>query len=382
MTKDGYYTSGEFAKKANVTLRTIRYYDRQGILKPSKVADNGYRLYTDADFAKLQKILSLKYLGFSLEEIMTMTINDEDQDFIKESIGLQLYLVQKKMEHLKLVEQSLEEMEQKMDNEEEIDWTQMMNLLHVTNLEKGLVEQYKNASNLDIRIGLHQKYSQNLQPWFEWIYEQLNLKEKDEVLELGCGTGLTAIELAKEGHQVLATDLSEDMLNITALKAKDEGVELLTETIDMCDFALSQPVDTILCLTDAINYVLSKKKVQDVFNNVYEGLKYNGTFIFDVNSLYKCNVILDDYHEKNEDEDFFFSWDVESDHKGGITHHIIIDEDGHHVDETHRQKTLPVEEYVKMLKKAGFKSIAYYSDFGEYKEECERIIFVVKKVRD
>lgn len=120
---------------------------------------------------------------------MTMTINDEDQDFIKESIGLQLYLVQKKMEHLKLVEQSLEEMEQKMDNEEEIDWTQMMNLLHVTNLEKGLVEQYKNASNLDIRIGLHQKYSQNPQPWFEWIYEQLNLKEKDEVLELGCGTG-------------------------------------------------------------------------------------------------------------------------------------------------------------------------------------------------
>lgn len=100
-------------KKANVTLRTIRYYDRQGILKPSKVADNGYRLYTDADFAKLQKILSLKYLGFSLEEIMTMTINDEDQDFIKESISLQLYLVQKKMEHLKLVEQSLEEMEQR-----------------------------------------------------------------------------------------------------------------------------------------------------------------------------------------------------------------------------------------------------------------------------
>ena len=105
------------------------------------------------------------------------------------SLSAYSYTLYKKDGTLKLVEQSLEEMEQKMDNEEEIDWTQMMNLLHVTNLEKGLVEQYKNASNLDIRIGLHQKYSQNPQPWFEWIYEQLNLKEKDKVLELGCGTG-------------------------------------------------------------------------------------------------------------------------------------------------------------------------------------------------
>lgn len=69
-----------------------------------------------------------------------------------------------------------------------------------------------------------------------------------------------------------------------------------------------------------------------------------------MNSLYKCNVILDDYHEKNEDEDFFFSWDVESDHKGGITHHIIIDEDGHHVDETHRQKHFLLKNMLRCLK--------------------------------
>ena len=49
--------------------------------------------------------------------------------------------------------------------------------------------------------------------YLEFIHEHANLKA---VLELGCGTGLTAIELAKEGHQVLATDLSEDMVNITA----------------------------------------------------------------------------------------------------------------------------------------------------------------------
>ena len=155
MNREGYYTSGEFARKANVTLRTVRYYDQQGILKPSRVAENGYRLYTDADFAKLQKILSLKYLGFSLDEIMTMTINDDDMDSIKESIHLQLNLVQKKMEHLKMVEQSLKNTVRRMEESEEIDWNEVVELIHVTNTRKRLVEQYKNASNLDIRISLH-----------------------------------------------------------------------------------------------------------------------------------------------------------------------------------------------------------------------------------
>ena len=56
MGHKGYYTSGEFARKANVTIRTIRYYDKQGILKPSQVSEAGYRLYTDEDFGRLQKM--------------------------------------------------------------------------------------------------------------------------------------------------------------------------------------------------------------------------------------------------------------------------------------------------------------------------------------
>ena len=47
MKKEGYYSSGEFARMAHVTLRTIRYYDKQDILKPSLVAPSGARFYTD-----------------------------------------------------------------------------------------------------------------------------------------------------------------------------------------------------------------------------------------------------------------------------------------------------------------------------------------------
>lgn len=64
-----YYYTGQFARKASVTVRTLRYYDKVGLLKPSHFTASGYRLYTDADLLRLQRILALKFLGFTLDEI-------------------------------------------------------------------------------------------------------------------------------------------------------------------------------------------------------------------------------------------------------------------------------------------------------------------------
>ncbi len=69
MKLPGYYSSGEFARMAGVSVRTIRFYDKQNILKPSYVKPSGARFYTDSDLARLQQILLLKYLGFSLDDI-------------------------------------------------------------------------------------------------------------------------------------------------------------------------------------------------------------------------------------------------------------------------------------------------------------------------
>ena len=54
MKLPGYYSSGEFARMANVSIRTIRFYDKQNILKPSYVNPSGARFYTDSDLARLQ----------------------------------------------------------------------------------------------------------------------------------------------------------------------------------------------------------------------------------------------------------------------------------------------------------------------------------------
>lgn len=60
---------GELADMMGTTVRTLQYYDREGLLKPSAVSKGGRRLYSSKDIVRLHQILSFKYLGFSLKEI-------------------------------------------------------------------------------------------------------------------------------------------------------------------------------------------------------------------------------------------------------------------------------------------------------------------------
>jgi MerR family transcriptional regulator, thiopeptide resistance regulator len=59
----------EFARDAGVTVRTLHLYDRLGLLKPAALTESGYRLYGEAELARLEQILALRFVGFTLEQI-------------------------------------------------------------------------------------------------------------------------------------------------------------------------------------------------------------------------------------------------------------------------------------------------------------------------
>jgi hypothetical protein len=61
------YQAQQFATRAGVTVRTLHHYDRLGLLKPSAYTGSGYRLYRESDLARLQQIVTLKFIGFSLQ---------------------------------------------------------------------------------------------------------------------------------------------------------------------------------------------------------------------------------------------------------------------------------------------------------------------------
>lgn len=76
--KNKHFSIGEFARQAGVTVRTIQYYDRLGLLMPSGYSTAGRRLYTEADYARLEQILTLKLIGLSLVEIKTVLAASTD----------------------------------------------------------------------------------------------------------------------------------------------------------------------------------------------------------------------------------------------------------------------------------------------------------------
>ncbi|GMA49687.1 MerR family transcriptional regulator [Alicyclobacillus contaminans] len=67
-----FYRINDFAKKSSVSVRTLQFYDKKGLLSPSQYTPAGHRLYSDDDLVRLQQILALKYLGFSLTEIKNL----------------------------------------------------------------------------------------------------------------------------------------------------------------------------------------------------------------------------------------------------------------------------------------------------------------------
>jgi effector-binding domain-containing protein len=108
---------GDFSKLSRVPVKTLRYYDEVGLLKPVEVdAFTGYRLYEYSQLSTLNRILALKELGFSLEEIGRLLDDDLSVEQLRGMLKLReaeaRQQMQKEAERLELIEVRLRQIEQ------------------------------------------------------------------------------------------------------------------------------------------------------------------------------------------------------------------------------------------------------------------------------
>ncbi len=104
----GFMTVGEVARKMNTTVRTLQYYDKEGILCPSTESEGGRRLYTYKDIVKLHQIQQLKYLGFSLADIKTRLVTLDSPQEIATALAEQAQIMQEKIAGLNAALKAIE----------------------------------------------------------------------------------------------------------------------------------------------------------------------------------------------------------------------------------------------------------------------------------
>src|SRR5689334_19913486 len=123
------YRVSDFAEKAGVTVRTLHHYDRLGLLKPSGRTEAGYRLYGDRDFARLQQIVTLKFIGLPLRQIKDLL--DRDDLDLAATLRLQRWLLLEKRLQVETAIQAIEEAERSLKSSRKPDLEALKNIIKV-----------------------------------------------------------------------------------------------------------------------------------------------------------------------------------------------------------------------------------------------------------
>ena len=208
--------------------------------------------------------------------------------------------------------------------------------------------------------------------------------ELNDYLDIACGTGNVTIRIAKYFKNIYGVDLSEDMLREAFDKFKKEKIKGKIICQDMTELSLNREFDLITSVLDSTNYITDINGLQEYFKGVYNHLKSNGLFIFDVNSYYKLSEILGNNIYKYSEEEVFYTWEnvFEEDLLSMfLTFFVKKGELYERFEEEHLERAYTEEQLEKELEKANLEVIAKFDGYTEnyVQANTERIVYVVKK---
>lgn len=150
--------------------------------------------------------------------------------------------------------------------------------------EYPLVGPYSRYATLYDDLG-QSDFGLGMIPLVDLLVERHRL-QGDRVLDLACGTGTVATELARRGYRVVGVDRSMEMLEIARAKAVEARVRVEFQQQDMASLRFEQRFDLVLCVYDSLNYLLDPRQLRAAFRGVSGVLEDRGLFIFDMNTLY------------------------------------------------------------------------------------------------
>lgn len=203
-----------------------------------------------------------------------------------------------------------------------------------------------------------------------------------EVLDLGCGTGRIAALLADAGFDMVALDMSYDMLAIAREVNAEKNTLLLCQ--DMRAFELYGTVQAAYSSFDCFNYLASEAELKKVFRLLHNYIEPNGLFVFDVNTRHRFETVYADNTFSYEFEDGMLIWRNEYE-KDTCT--FVLDWFEMQEDESYRRYSETQTEYlhaqetlVSLAASCGFEVLDVFSDTSLGKQTpSEKAYYVLKR---
>ena len=186
------------------------------------------------------------------------------------------------------------------------------------------------------------------------------------ICECACGTGSLTVHFAKKGLRVTGVDISREMLELAAEKARQNGVQVQLVCQDMARLSLPRPVDAVLATCDGVNYLTSLKRVKAFFDTAHAALKPGGVLAFDISSAHKLRNVLGDSFFGEERDETAYLWQnrLEGDIVNmDLTFFIQEEEELYRrITENHRQRAHEISELAALLQESGFEKIRVFGD--------------------
>lgn len=233
-------------------------------------------------------------------------------------------------------------------------------------------------------------------PYDEWteyivsLLKEYDVKDKDLVLDLGCGTGKITRRLRDYGYDLIGVDSSVEMLDIAIERESnrqgEEDGSILYLNQDMRELDLYGTVKAVVSICDCMNYITDFDDLVTVFKLVNIFLDPKGVFIFDLNTEYKYSSIGETVIAEDR-EDKSFIWDNYYDEEEKINSYglsvFIKAADGRFdkYSEEHFQRAYSLDEIKKAIELAGMEFVTAYDAFtrDDVRDDSERIYVICRE---
>lgn len=202
------------------------------------------------------------------------------------------------------------------------------------------------------------------------------------IVDLGCGSGLSAQEFIKANYRVLGIDISQSLINIARIRVPN--AEFRIESLFKANIP---PCNAVISIGECLNYLFDSDSdfltLIQLFHRIYNALSFGGVFIFDI---IEARDIVPEITTKGftEGDDWIVLFEKKQEREQAIlTRRIItfrkVGEHYRRDDEVHRQRLYKATDVERELRQVGFQ-VDMMRNYGQYHLLPDRVAFVARKL--